>query len=66
MKIANRRFEAYLADEYVELDWPVAPAAMVADEMVVDGTDVAGHELEKVICRQLNLPGPEAPQKGII
>ena len=39
---------------------------MVADEIVVEGTDVSEHELEKVICRHMNLPEPEPPKKGIL
>ena len=54
-----------MTDEYFELDLPVAPAVMVADEIVVEGTDVSEHELEKVIRSHLNLPQPEAPRKGI-
>ena len=57
--------EEYMIDEYFELDLPVAPAVMVADEIVVEGTDVSEHELEKVICRHLNLPEPKASRKGI-
>ena len=57
--------EEYMTDEYFELDLPVAPAVMVADEIVAEGTDVSEHELEKVICSHLNLPEPEAPRKGI-
>jgi hypothetical protein len=53
-----------MTDEYFELDLPVAPAVMVADEIVVEGTDVSEHKLEKVICRHLNLPEPEARRKG--
>ena len=48
----------YMTDEYFELDLPVAPAVMVGDEIVVEGTDVAERDLEKVICRQLDLPEP--------
>ncbi len=55
-----------MTDEYFELDLPVAPAVMVADEIVVEGTDVSEHELEKVICRHLNLPEPEASRKGFL
>jgi hypothetical protein len=58
--------EEYMTDEYFELDLPVAPAVMVADEIVVEGTDVSEHELEKVICRHLNLPEPEASRKGFL
>jgi hypothetical protein len=36
---------------------------MVGDEIVVEGTDVAEFDLEKVICRHLDLPEPR--KKGI-
>jgi hypothetical protein len=48
----------YMTDEYFELDLPVAPAVMVGDEIVVEGTDVSSIDLEKVICRHLGLPEP--------
>lgn len=50
--------EDYLTDEYFELDLPVAPAVMVGDEIVVEGTDVSEIDLEKVICQHLGLPEP--------
>jgi hypothetical protein len=56
----------YETDEYFELDLPVAPAVMVGDEIVVEGTDVSEHELESCICRHLGLPEPEPPKKGIL
>ena len=43
--------DAYMTDEYFELDLPAAPAVMVGDEIVVEGTDVSKIDLEKVICR---------------
>ena len=46
--------EDYMTDEYFELDLPVAPAVMVADEIVVEGTDVSKKLLEEVICRHLD------------
>jgi hypothetical protein len=50
--------DEYMTDEYFELDLPVAPAVMVGDEIVVEGTDVSEVDLEKVICRHLGLPEP--------
>ena len=50
--------DEYMTDEYFELDQPVAPAVMVGDEIVVEGTDVSKVDLEKVICRHLGLPEP--------
>ncbi len=56
----------YLTDEYFELDLPVAPAVMLADEIVVEGTDVSQDVLEASICRHLGLPEPDETQKGAI
>jgi len=53
----------YLTDEYFELDLPVAPAVMVGDEIVVEGSDVSDHQLESRICRHLGLPEPESSKK---
>ena len=55
----------YLTDEYFELDLPVAPAVMVDEEIVVEGTDASEQELEAVICRHLGLPPPEPQKKGL-
>ena len=56
--------DEYMTDEYFELDLPVAPAVMVGDEIVVEGTDVSELDLEKVICRHLGLPEPQPSKKG--
>ena len=56
--------DEYMTDEYFELDLPVAPAVMVGDEIVVEGTDVSEVDLEKVICRHLGLPEPQPRKKG--
>ena len=56
----------YQKDEYFELDLPVAPAVMVGEEIVVEGTDVAEEKLEAVICQHLGLPPPEPQKKGVL
>ena len=57
----------YMTDEYFELDLPVAPAVMVGEEIVTEGTDVARYDLETEICRQLGLPPPEPEEnKGFL
>jgi len=56
--------DEYMTEAYFELDQPVAPAVMVGDEIVVEGTDVSEIDLEKVICRHLGLPEPEQRKKG--
>jgi predicted HAD superfamily phosphohydrolase YqeG len=56
----------YMTDAYFELDLPVAPAIMVGDEIIVEGSDVEENKLEAAICRHLGLPGPAPSKKGII
>jgi len=55
----------YQTDEYFELDLPTAPAVMVAEEIVVEGADVAEAQLEAVICRHLGLPIPGPGRSGV-
>jgi len=64
--ITSKPKTEYQTDAYFELDLPVAPAVMVGDEIVAEGTDVAEYEVEVYICRQLGLPEPEAPKKRIL
>lgn len=64
IEIIAKPKDEYMTDEYFELDLPVAPAVMVGDEIVVEGTDVSEVDLEKVICRHLGLPEPEPRKKG--
>ncbi len=56
----------YLTDEYFELDLPVAPAVMVGEDILVEGTDISQNDLEQAICRHLGLPEPEARKEGLI
>ena len=56
----------YVTDEYFELDLPVAPAVMVGEEILVEGSDVSEEELETVICRHLGLPPPEPKKKRLL
>jgi len=58
--------EEFNTDEYFELDLPVAPAVMVGEEIVAEGSDVTDEKLEEVICRHLGLPPPEPQKKGVI
>jgi len=58
--------QEYQTDDYFELDLPAAPAVMVGDEIVVEGSDVPEDKLEAAICRHLGLPAPEPKKKGIL
>ena len=56
----------YLNDDYFALDLPVAPAIMVGDEIVVEGSDISQDKVESAICKCLGLPEPEPPNKGVM
>jgi len=57
--------QEYQTDEYFELDLPAAPAVMVGDEILVEGSDVPEDKLEAPICKHLGLPAPEPKKKGL-
>jgi hypothetical protein len=65
-EVISKPIADYQTDEYFELDLPAAPAIMVGDEIVVEGTDVAEDKLEAVICRHLGRPTPEPQKKGFL
>ena len=56
----------YQTDEYFELDLPTAPAVMVAEEIVVEGADVAEDRLEAVIRQHLGLPAQKPQKQGFL
>ena len=60
----SRPREEYNTDAYFELDLPVAPAVMVGDEIVVEGSDISDEKLEEIICKQAGIPLPEPQKKG--
>jgi hypothetical protein len=62
----SKPLEEYNTDEYFDLDLPVAPAVMVGEEILVEGTDVSDEKLEAVICKHLGLPPPDPKKKGIL
>jgi hypothetical protein len=64
IEVTSKPVAEYQNDEYFELELPVAPAIMVGDEIVVEGSNVSQDKLEKVICRCLGMPEPE--KKGIL
>ena len=49
MEIIEKPKDEYMTDEYFELDLPVAPAVMVGDEIVVEGSDISRRKLEAAI-----------------
>lgn len=64
IEVTSKPIAEYQTDEYFELDLPVAPAVMVGDEIVVEGTDVAEDTLENAIRRHLGMPDMPPVKQG--
>jgi hypothetical protein len=66
IEVISKPNAEYQTDEYFELDLPTAPAVMVGEEIVVEGSNVSQEKVEEVICRCLGLAEPEPQKKGIL
>ena len=52
-EVISKPIAEYNTDEYFELELPVAPAVMVDDEIVVEGSDVSEDKLENIIRQRI-------------
>jgi hypothetical protein len=66
MEVTPEPVAGNLNDENFELELPVAPAIMVGDEIVVEGSNISQDKVETVICRCLGIDAPEPEKKGIL
>ena len=66
IEVISKPVAEYQNDEYFELELPVAPAIMVGDEIVVEGSNISQGKVELVICRCLGISEPEPEKKGIL
>ena len=64
IEVISKPKAEYQTDEYFELELPTAPAVMVGEEILAEGSDVPQEKLEACICRHLGLPEPE--KKGLL
>jgi hypothetical protein len=64
--VTSKPIADYQTDEYFELDLPVAPAVMVGDEIVVEGSGISEEKVEAAICRHLGMPEPVSRKKGFL
>jgi hypothetical protein len=64
IEVTSKPIADYQTDAYFELDLPVAPAIMVDDEIVVEGTGIEVIKVEAAIRRHLGLPEPAPVKKS--
>ncbi len=55
----------FKTNAYLELGLPKAPAIMVGDEILIEGSGISEEKLEAIICQHLGLPSPEPQKRGI-
>ncbi|HMK66631.1 MAG TPA: hypothetical protein VK564_12610 [Thermodesulfobacteriota bacterium] len=65
IEVTSKPIADYNTDEYFELELPVAPAIMVEEEIVVEGSDIAEDKLENSIRTRLGMEPLEPAKKGI-
>ena len=66
-EIVSKPRAEYQTAEYLKLGLPPAPAAMVAEEVVIQGPNIAEEKVEAAISRHLGLPElPQEAKKGIL
>jgi hypothetical protein len=66
VEVTSKPIAEYNTDEYFELELPVAPAIMVADEILVEGSDVSEEKLENTIRAKLGLEPIVIEKKGVL
>jgi hypothetical protein len=66
IEVTSKPIAEYQNDDYFELELPVAPAVMVADEIVVEGANISQDKVETAICRCLGICGPEPEKRGFL
>ncbi len=66
-EIVSKPRAEYQTAEYLKLGLPPAPAAMVAEEVVIQGPNISEEKVEAAIRRHLGLPElPQEAKKGIL
>ena len=66
VEILSKPIAEYNTDDYFELELPVAPAIMVGEEILVEGSDVSEEKLENAIRAKLGLDPVVPEKKGVL
>ena len=66
-EVVSKPRAEYQTAEYLKLGLPPAPAAMVAEEVVLQGPNISEEKVEVAIRRHLGLPElPPEAKKGLL
>ncbi len=56
----------YQTDEWADTELPCAPAIMIGEEVVAEGSDVTDEKVVAEIRKQLGMPPLEPEKKGVL
>lgn len=56
----------YESEEWADQDLPCAPAVMIGDDVVVEGSDIGEEKLVGALRERLGMPPLEPEKKGIL
>jgi hypothetical protein len=66
IETTSKPFAEYRTDEWADTDLPCAPAIMIGEEVVAEGSDVTEDKIVNEIRKQLGMSALEPEKKGII
>jgi hypothetical protein len=66
IETTSKPFAEYRTDEWADTELPCAPAIMIGEDVVTEGSDVAEEKVIAEIRKQLGMPPLEPEKKGII
>lgn len=65
-EITSKPRPEYQSAEWADTELPCAPAIMIGEEVVVEGSDVTEEKVVAEIRKQLGMPPLEPEKKGIL
>ncbi len=66
IETTSKPYAEYRTDEWADTELPCAPAIMIGEEVVAEGSDVTEENVVAEIRKQLGMPPLEPEKKGVL
>ena len=66
IEATSKPFAEYRTDEWADTELPCAPAIMIGEEVVAEGSDITEEKVVAEIRKQLGMSPLEPEKKGIL
>ncbi len=66
IETTSKPLAEYRTDEWVDTELPCAPAIMIGEEVVAEGSDITDDKVIAAVRKQLAMPPLEPEKKGLI